>query len=197
VSPGFTSPVTPVTPKKHYSLYELTVRFGQSEDTAPERKDVKRLEALPSSDEPVLIYLGVLKDKKTAVFMVDSGVVARGDGVCRPSRSTCETIHLKEGETEFLDVPSDSGDGSTSTSSAQYELDVVKIRHKETTSAKQAKRSLARVSKAGRKIVRARVAGDGPLRYRFDRRSGGLEQLSKKAFKAIVAKAAKAAKAHF
>jgi hypothetical protein len=197
VSPGFTSPVTPVTPKKRYELYELTVRFGQSEDTAPARQDVKRLEALPSSDEPVLIYLGVLKDKKTAVFMVDSGVVAQGDGTCKPSRTTCETIHLKEGETEFFDVPSDSGDGSTSTSSAQYELDVVKIRRKATTSAKQAKRSLARVSKSGRQILRARIAGDGPLRYRYNRKSGQLEQLSKKAFKAVLAKAAKAARAHF
>ena len=53
----------------------------------------------------MLIYLGVLEDKKTAVFLVDSGVVAQGDGTCRPSRTTCETIHIREGETEFFDVP--------------------------------------------------------------------------------------------
>ena len=80
------------------------MRFGPSDADQPPRKDVKRLQALPSSDEPVLIYLGVLKDHKTAVFMVDSGVVAQGDGTCQPSRTTCETIQLKEGETEFLDV---------------------------------------------------------------------------------------------
>jgi hypothetical protein len=196
VSPGFTSPVTPVTPKKTYELFELTVRFGASEDGRQPRQDVKRLEALPSSDEPVLIYLGVLKDKKTAVFMVDSGVVAQGDGTCKPSRNTCETIHLKEGETEFFDVASEGEDGTT-TSNAQYQLDVVKIRKKATTSAKQAKRSLARVSKSGQKILRARIAGDGPLRYRYNAKSGRLEQLSKKAFKAVVAKAAKVARAHF
>ena len=196
VSPGFTTPVAPVTPKKTYELYELTVRFGASEDGQQPRQDVKRLEALPSSDEPVLIYLGVLKDQKTAVFLVDSGVVAQGDGTCKPSRNTCETIHLKEGETEFFDVASEGEDGTT-TSSAQYQLDVVKIRKTVTTSAKQAKRSLARVSKSGRKILRARIAGDGPLRYRFNAKSGQLEKLSKKAFKAVVAKAAKAARAHF
>jgi hypothetical protein len=196
--PGFTTPMAPVTPKKKYELYELTVRFGASADAAPARRDVKRLEALPSADEPVLIYLGLLKDNKTAVFMVDSGVVAQGDGRCKPSPSTCETIRLKEGETEFFDVPSESADGSTdSTSSAQYELDVVKIRKTVTTSAKKADAGLARVSASGRKILRARIAGDGPLPYRYDQRSGKLQTLSGKAFKAAVAKVAKTAKAHF
>jgi len=190
--------MAPVTPKKKYELYELSVRFGASADTAPARRDVKRLEALPSADEPVLIYLGVLKDNKTAVFMVDSGVLAQGDGSCKPSRSTCETIELKEGETEFFDVPSESADGSTdSTSSAQYELDVLKIRKTVTTSAKKADAGLARVSTSGRKILRARIAGDGPLRYRYDAHSGKLRKLSAKAYKAKVAEVAKAAKAHF
>jgi hypothetical protein len=194
--PGFTTPMAPVTPKKKYELYELTVRFGPSTDTAPARTDVKRLEALPSADDPVLIYLGVLKDQKTAVFMVDSGVVAQGDGSCKPSAGTCETIQLKEGETEFLDVPAESADGTTeSTSTAQYELDVVKIRKTVTTSAAKANKSLARVSRSGRKILRARIAGDGPLRYHYDRRTGQLERLTAKAYRAAVAKVAKVAKA--
>jgi hypothetical protein len=194
------APVAPAPAKKKYELNELTVRFGPSEDTAqPPRKDVKRLQALPSSEEPVLIYLGVLKDKKTAVFLVDSGVIAQGDGNCMPSRTTCETIHIKEGETEFLDVaPDDAGDGTTpAAGGAQFQLDVIKIRKKVTSSAKQAKQSLARVSKSGRKILKARIAGDGPLRYRYNARTGRLEKLSHKAYKAIVAKAAHAARAHF
>jgi hypothetical protein len=192
-------PVLPgTTPeKKTYELYELTVRFGASDGDRPPRRDVKRLQALPSNDEPVLIYLGVLDDNKTAVFMLDSGVVAQGDGECKPSRTTCETIHIREGETEFFDVPGDSGESTDETSGAQYQLDVIKIRKKSTTSAKEAKAAKARVSKKGRMILRARIAGDGPLRYRYDRKSGRLEKLSQKAYKAVVAKAAKAARAHF
>jgi hypothetical protein len=194
-APAFTSPVAPVTPqKKTYEAYELTVRFGSSEGDRPARKDVKRLQALPSNEEPILIYLGVLKDSKTAVFLVDSGIVAQGDGVCKPSRTTCATIRLKEGETEFFDVPADAADGAEPTSAAQYQLDVIKIRKSTTTSATQARRSLARVSRSGRKILRARIAGDGPLRYRYDQRTGQLEKLSQKAYEAI---AAKAARAHF
>jgi hypothetical protein len=194
------APVLPSPKKKTYELYELTVRFGASDGSRPPRKDVKRLQALPSNDEPVLIYLGVLDDKKTAVFMLDSGVVAQGDGTCRPSRTTCETIHVREGETEFFDVPSDTSTGTTTTgdtSGQQYELDVLKIRKTTTTDAKKARKAMARVSTKGRMILRARVAGDGPLRYRYDKKTGRLEKLSKKAYKAVVAKAARMARAHF
>jgi hypothetical protein len=202
VSPGFSTPLVPATPKKKYELFELTVRFGASEDGKQPRQDVKRLEALPSSDDPVLIYLGVLKDHKTAVFLVESGIVAQGDGVCRPSRAVCETVHLKEGETEFFDSPEEvpteaPAEDEEATTAVQFQLDVVRIRKKVTTSAKKANRSLARVSKSGRKIVRARIAGDGPLRYRYDKPSGRLEKLSSKAHKALVAKAARVAGPHF
>ena len=176
------------TPKETFEMFELTVRFGASADTGVlPKSNLKRLEALPSADAPVLVYLGVLGDKKTAVFLVDAGVVAQGDGSCSPSRINCETIHLKPGETEFFDVVGEDG-----TSSAQYQLDLVKIRHKATTSAHKA----ARVSRAGQKILRARVAGDGPLRYRFDSKSGSLHKLSTKAYKAAVSRSAHVARAH-
>jgi hypothetical protein len=186
---------TPVTPKKKsYELYELSVRFGSSTAGRPPRKDVKRLQALPSNSNPVLIYLGVLKDKKTAVFLLDSGVVAQGDGECHPSRNQCETIQIHAGETEFFDVPDANGQVG---SGAQYELDVLKLHKTTTTDAKKASKARASVSKKGRMILRARVAGDGPLRYRYDAKTGRLERLSKKAYKAIVSKAAHAARAHF
>jgi hypothetical protein len=136
-APDFTSPVTPVTPAKSYEDYELAVRFGSSEEHPLPRKSVKLREALPSSDDPVLIYLGVLKNTRTAVFMVDSGVVSQGDGECTPSSATCVTIHLREGETEFFDVPADaaggsepaaSADGTAAPASTQYQLDLIKIR---------------------------------------------------------------------
>ncbi len=182
-APGTTAPVTP---KKKYELYELSVRFGASTGTPPHKR-VKRLQALPSNSNPVLIYLGVLDDKKTAVFLLDSGVIAEGDGECKPSRAQCETIQIREGETEFFDVPG----------GAQYELDVVKIHKSTTTDAKKAKQARMSVSPKGRMILRARVAGDGPLRYRYDAKTGRLQKLSNKAYKAVVAKVARAARAHF
>jgi hypothetical protein len=189
------TPITPgdTTPKKVYERFELTVRFGTSSETGElPKSDVKRLEALPSAEEPVLVYLGVLSDKKTAVFLVDAGVVAQGDGKCMPSRTSCETIHLKAGETEFFDVVDEDGKSGA----AQFQLDLVTIRRTTTTSAKAAKRSYARVSKAGQKIVRARVAGDGPLRFRYSAKTGRLHKLTNKAFRAAVSRSAHAARAH-
>ena len=178
-----------VPKKKKYELYELSVRFGASTG-APPHKRVKRLQALPSNSNAVLIYLGVLDDKKTAVFLLDSGVVAEGDGTCKPSRAQCETIQIREGETEFFDVPG----------GAQYELDVGSSIHStshDRRTTKKAKKARAAVSPKGRMILRARVAGDGPLRYRYDAKTGRLQKLSNKAYKAVVAKAARAARAHF
>jgi hypothetical protein len=183
-APDTTTPVVPK--KKTYELYELSVRFGASTGPPPPKR-VKRLRALPSNSNAVLIYLGVLDDKKTAVFLLDSGVVAEGDGDCKPSRAQCETIQIREGETEFFDVPG----------GAQYELDVVKIHKSTTTDAKKAKQARMSVSPKGRMILRARVTGDGPLRYSYDAKTGRLQKLSKKAYKAVVAKAARAARAHF
>jgi hypothetical protein len=183
-APETTTPVVPK--KKKYELYELSVRFGASTGAIPHKR-VKRLQALPSNSNPVLIYLGVLDDKKTAVFLLDSGVVAEGDGECKPTRAQCETIQVREGDTEFFDVPG----------GAQYELDVEKIHKSTTTDAKKAQKARAAVSPKGRMILRARVAGDGPLRYRYDAKTGRLQKLSKKAYKAVVAKAARVARAHF
>jgi hypothetical protein len=198
-APDSGTPTVPTPKKKKYEVQELTVRFGASTGEATKRRDVKRLQALPSAGNPVLIYLGVLDDKKTAVFLLDSGVIAQGDGECKPSRTTCETIHIREGETEFFDVP--SGDETEAEAEegggTQYQLDVIKIRKATTTDAEQAKAAKARISKKGKQILRARIAGDGPLRYRYDRKSGRLEKLSKKAYKAVTAKAARAARAHF
>ena len=62
-----------------------------------------------SARTPVLIYLGVPEDGKTAMFLVEHGVEAVGDGDCSPSPEECETIRLRAGETEFLDVIDETG----------------------------------------------------------------------------------------
>ena len=56
----------------------------------------------------MLIYLGVLKDGKIAVFLVDKGVTAVGDGAAADP-TQCETLRLRAGETEFFDVVDEAG----------------------------------------------------------------------------------------
>ena len=154
---------TPAPKPKTYAVHELTVRFGSGDSL--ERRDLKRLQPLPSAEHPVLIYMGVLKDGKTAVFLVDDGVTPVGDGECRPSPEACETIRMKAGETEFLDVKD-----ATGAVTDQYQLDLIKIHSGKTASASKAKAS----SRAGARIVRARASRSGAAAYRWDAASGTL-----------------------
>ena len=173
-APPASGPTTPAPQPKTYAFQELTVRFGSAE-RAPERRSLERLEPLPSADEPVLIYLGVLEDGKTAVFLIDDGVSAVGDGECHPAPEQCETIGLKAGETEFFDVTDETGNVSE-----QYQLDLVKIHKAETTSATQARAS----SKAGRRLLKAHVASTG---YRWVASAGALEPRPDKTLRATFA----------
>jgi hypothetical protein len=192
--PSSPSPVTPVPapveppaePKKTYELNSLIVRFGAAETGSLERMNLKRLQPLPSVEEPVLVYLGLDKERKHAIFMVDAAVEAIGDGSCKPEPESCETIHLAKGETEFFDVV----DPETEEVTGQYQLDLVDIKSRKTTSAEKAQKAYAGESKVGRKALRARVAGRGPLRWDYDRETGTLRRRDAKSYKAAVARIA-------
>lgn len=122
--PGTPSPggrTAPTKPDPTYDeRYRVTLRFG-GEGASRMIRNLPRLSPLPSSDDPFFVFLGVLRDRKTARFLVSSDVTATGDGTCRPRRSLCETIDLKPGETQFFDF--DLGpDGIR-----QYQLDIVGV----------------------------------------------------------------------
>lgn len=109
-------------------------------------RGLQRLTPLPSSLDPILVFLGVLQDGRTAVFLVSSDAKAQGDGRCKPSRSTCQTVQLKAGQTEFFDLETTNG-------TVQYELDLIRIR----TGSGSARSAAAasRASRAGRRVLRA------------------------------------------
>ena len=164
------------------------MRFGDSESDSLEKMNLPRLKALPSADDPVLVYLGLGEDAKTAVFMVDANVTPQGDGVCRPSPANCETLHMRVGETSFLDVAGENGEVA-----AQYQLDLVSIKARTVTDAAKAAKARAKHSKAGLSVVKARKAAAGPLRYRYDTKSGTVRKIGKRAYTALLAKSARAA----
>jgi hypothetical protein len=181
-------PAAAAPPKPKYELYSLTVRFGSTEGDSLTKMNLPRLKALPSAEDPVLVYLGLTKDEKSAIFMVDSNVEPEGDGSCDPSPANCETVKLHVGDTEFFDV---KGEGDTTV--AQYQLDLVKVARKTTASASAAEAARAKVSKAGRKVLRVRKAKVGPLRWDYDAESGTVRKLDRQAYKAAVARTARIA----
>ena len=123
-----TTPTTPVAPapeKPNYPNGSLIVRFGDPTGDL-DKKLLRKLEGLPDGTTetgPLVIYTGLTDHGKKAVFLVDASLEVTGDGTCRPHPSSCETIELAAGETEFFDVI----DPDTGEVTAQYEIDVIKI----------------------------------------------------------------------
>ena len=132
-SGGTSAPAEPAPEKTYYSPGTIVVRFGEASETAElARFAIKKMQAVPDDELPLLIYMGLTKDGKKAKFLVDAAVDVDGDGVCKPHRSSCETIELAVGETEFLDVISPEYDEATMPESQKYEasfqLDLVDIK---------------------------------------------------------------------
>jgi hypothetical protein len=176
---GTTAPATPAPEEpatRTYSMHELTVRFGTEE--GGELQSLERLQPLPSTEAPVLIYLGALDDGKVAVFLLDKGLTAVGDGRCKPSPGQCETLRMRAGETEFFDVVDETG-----AVTAQYQLDLIKIHKRTTASVSRANVS----SKRGRRLLKARVAADGPTGYRWNAAAAALERRPERSLRATVA----------
>lgn len=103
-------------------LYRVTLKFGPAAGTLKLRRDLVRLTPLPSVTSPFFVLMGVRDDGETARFLISSDAEARGDGVCRPRRSLCESIDLKPGDTEFFDVETPEG------KSVQYQMDLISVR---------------------------------------------------------------------
>jgi hypothetical protein len=158
----------------------VSIRFGKA-GALKTRKDVARLTPLPSSEFPFFVYLGVLADKETAVFLISSDVKATGDGRCRPSKTNCQTIELKRGDTEFFDY-SPTGDDSDVT---QFQLDLLSVHKKVAANMAGARKARAARDRKGRAVVRAATAvnlipqingyrystSEGLLHRRLDRKS--------------------------
>jgi hypothetical protein len=128
------------------NVWRVNLRFGEAGDQKT-HKDIPRLSPLPSATDPFFIFLGVLADGKTAVFLISSDTTATGDGKCKPNPEQCDTIEMRAGDTEFFDVAQGNA-GVT-----QYELDLLKV-FKNTVKGKAAAAKASRVSKDGQNVVK-------------------------------------------
>jgi hypothetical protein len=144
------SPTTPKTDEDTKAI-RVDLSFGEPGSTKQkDRTDIARLSALPSADKPIVIFLGVKKDKKTATFLISSDATATGDGSCKPSATNCQTIEMQEGDSTFLDI--DLGAGVR-----QFRLDVDRIGEVDKETSEKATTARARASVAGRAYLRSAI----------------------------------------
>ncbi len=158
-----------------YAYASVDVRFGQAGKRLRTIRDVPRLTPLPNASRPIVVFLGMRRDRTTAVFLVSTDVRVQGLGQCVPSQKTCEAIELREGDVALLDYTRKNGNVE------QYELDLTAVMLHQTSSQAVAQRAYARVSRVGRLIVSGsvRTSVDGTARryrppFRYSRRSGVL-----------------------
>jgi hypothetical protein len=74
--------------------YTVDARFGEGGDVKA-YKDIKRLDLIPDSDNPKVVFLGVTTTGKTAVFLIDSNIGVDTAGKCRPSADECTFLYLR------------------------------------------------------------------------------------------------------
>jgi len=134
-------------PQPTFVYASVDVRFGHAGKHLRAIRDVPRLTPLPSATNPIVVFLGTRRDRRTAVFLVSTDVHVQGLGQCVPSRSNCEAIELQEGDTALLDFT--EADGTVE----QYELDLDAVTLHETTSQAVAQRAYARTSRVGRLLL--------------------------------------------
>jgi hypothetical protein len=126
---------TTTTTRKTYT-YVVDLRFGERGEVRS-RKGVRRLTLLPSSRNPLLVFLGVTDDRRKAVFLVESGLSQEGEGTCKPSKRYCSFLYLRTADS--------SDDHYFSTSSGkQYALHLSRIRRVEVKRKKKRARPSAK-----------------------------------------------------
>jgi hypothetical protein len=105
-----------------YYTYVADVRFGEVGGT--KQYDVQQLRALPSSDVPVVVFMGATSEGDTAVFLVASGAAVTGEGKCKPSDDECVFLYLKADETAQIAV----GDATGALTTYELKLREIKVK---------------------------------------------------------------------
>jgi hypothetical protein len=162
-TPSGPSNPNPEKPKKQVlkRSFQVALLFGLAPPPGQNPQlvsyeNLKRLTPLPDKEHAQIVYSGVSSSGKGALFTLLHEAIVKGGGICLPSATQCEMLDMAVGKTEELQYVGSEGQAVI------YLLQVVSIVKQETTFTPLA----ARVSKAGRKLLRAAgMAVTADLRY--------------------------------
>jgi hypothetical protein len=108
---------------------------------------LERLSVLPNEQQPLLVYLGVLKGGRDALFVVQPGTVVSGPGVCLPGPTDCEILSLAQEQIESLAQSTGSGTSNV----ALFAVNAITVEgHSSVAGANRARRE---ASAAGRALL--------------------------------------------
>ena len=113
----------PRQPQTFYYTYAADVRFGKEGNL--DRKTLHQFRSLPSSQDPVVVFMGVKEDGETAIFLQSSAATSTGEGNCEPD-DTCTFLYMKEGDKQRIEAVNENDEVVT------YELVLLDIDVKRT-----------------------------------------------------------------
>jgi hypothetical protein len=150
---GESSTPAPAAPAKPRPVYHVAVLFGPApvgEEQLTPYENLKMFAPIPSSKQPLIVFRGATSGGKSAIFAIVSEAIIKGQAKCVPSPSQCQSIELKEGQSEALEYISAAGQTSV------YDLEVVTI-----TPGKGSGASTESVLRGESKVGRELLANEG------------------------------------
>jgi hypothetical protein len=129
-----------------YYTYTVDVKFGKT--GKEDAKTLNKFRALPGSDNPIVVFIGVRNDGETAVFLVSANATTTGDGKCSPSDTECTFLYLKKKQSQTIEAV--DADGAIT----DYTLELTGINVKKTKGPERAQ-SHSSSSKASRARLRS------------------------------------------
>lgn len=138
-----------------YYTWTATVRFGIGDDVDKvDKKRMERFRALPSSKNPVVVFMGVTTDGKSAVFLVSAATGTTGEGDCEPD-DTCTFLYMKAGDTQSFEAVGENDQVVT------YKLKLLETNVEETEAPASSSSTRRASTRAQRRARRAqRIARD-------------------------------------
>ena len=92
---------TPTETQTFFYTYAADVRFGKEGNL--DRKTLSQFRSLPSSEDPVVVFMGVREDGETAIFLLSSAATSTGEGNCEPD-DTCTFLYMKDGDEQRIEA---------------------------------------------------------------------------------------------
>jgi hypothetical protein len=132
-----------------YFYFATDLAFWRAGTNKRVYRNAARFRAFPSTKNPLLVFLGVKNDARTAVFLVSPLAGPTGPGKCLPSARHCTFLDLKVGQRERIVATNRNQE------IVHYRLIVKAVRMVPARSPKAAKAATARASAAGHKIAAA------------------------------------------
>lgn len=129
--------------------YEISLSLTNQGGSLNAVDPLERLSVLPSEPQPLLVYLGVLKGGRRALFVVQPGTVVSGPGGCAPGPTDCEILSLAEGQIENIATHAGSGVSNV----AMFAVTAIKV--KDYSSVDAANRARREVSATGKALIDA------------------------------------------